>query len=47
MINIIDERESQKKKDRKEQRGNTNYNEPVRAKWLFLYVKVRFSIINM
>ena len=32
MINIIDERESQKKKDRKEQRGNTNYNEPARAK---------------
>ena len=32
MINITDEGESRKKKDRKEQRDDTNYNEPVRAK---------------
>ena len=32
-MKIIDERERQKKKDRKEQGGYVNYSEKVRAKW--------------
>ena len=34
IMEIIDEREKQKNKDRKKQRSGASYNESVRAKWL-------------
>ena len=34
-MKMIDERKTQKSKDRKEQKGDTSYNESVTAKWFW------------
>ena len=42
IMNIIDEREKRKNKDRKKQRSGTSYSESVRAKWFFCAFKLSF-----
>ena len=41
-MKIIDEREKQKNKDRKNQRGSASYNENVRTKWYCCKFKLCF-----
>ena len=42
MMKILDERERQKSKDRKEQRGNASYGESVSVKWFCSAFKLGF-----
>ena len=42
IMKITDEIERQKNKDRKEQRGDANYGESVRAKWFCCVFKLGF-----
>ena len=42
IIKIMDEREMQQKKDRKEQRGDTSYSKSVRSKWFCCVLKLGF-----
>ena len=41
-MKILDERERQKNKDRKEQRGNASYSESVSVKWFCSAFKLGF-----
>ena len=43
MIKTIDEKEKQKIKDRKKERGDAIYSESVRAKWFCYAYKLIFS----
>ena len=42
MMKILDERERQKSKDRKKQRGNASYSESVSVKWFLSAFKLGF-----
>ena len=42
IMNIIDERERRKNKDRKKQRSGTSYSESARVKWFFCAFKLSF-----
>ena len=42
IMEIIDERERQKNKDRKKERSGANYSESVRAKWFCCAFKLGF-----
>ena len=42
IMEIIDERERQRNKDRKKQRSDANYSESVRAKWFCWAFKLGF-----
>ena len=39
---IIDERETQKNKDKKEKKGDASYSERVRGKWFYCVFKLGF-----
>ena len=41
-MKILDERERQKSKDRKKQRGNASYSESVSVKWFLSAFKLGF-----
>ena len=42
IMKIIDERETQKNKDKKEKKGDASYSERVRGKWFYCAFKLGF-----
>ena len=42
IMKIIDERETQKSKDKKEKKGDASYSERVRGKWFYCAFKLGF-----